>query len=189
MNGGRRFRSRSEALCLSRWASLQPSNHWPVSCLHKRGYGATVARLTPDQKVGSSNLSALILPHCDAAKSSLRFLALCAAAVYQCAANMRLRRKRNASTRLRSAAEECAKSAINVGRLRCTNRAAVAQLVARRSHNPKVVSSILTCRIFSMQRGIVFFTHPRDQRNTKTPKTSAHYIIWLFACALATERD
>ena len=25
-----------------------------------RGYGATVARLTPDQKVGSSNLSALI---------------------------------------------------------------------------------------------------------------------------------
>ena len=27
-------------------------------------------------------------------------------------------------------------------------RAAVAQLVARRSHNPKVVSSILTCRIF-----------------------------------------
>ena len=27
-----------------------------------RGYGATVARLTPDQKVGSSNLSALILP-------------------------------------------------------------------------------------------------------------------------------
>ena len=27
----------------------------------QRGYGATVARLTPDQKVGSSNLSALIL--------------------------------------------------------------------------------------------------------------------------------
>ena len=26
----------------------------------QRGYGATVARLTPDQKVGSSNLSALI---------------------------------------------------------------------------------------------------------------------------------
>ena len=26
-----------------------------------RGYGATVARLTPDQKVGSSNLSVLIL--------------------------------------------------------------------------------------------------------------------------------
>ena len=25
-----------------------------------RGYGATAARLTPDQKVGSSNLSALI---------------------------------------------------------------------------------------------------------------------------------
>ena len=31
---------------------------------------------------------------------------------------------------------------------RFANRAAVAQLVARRSHNPKVVSSILTCRIF-----------------------------------------
>ena len=27
---------------------------------HHRGYGATAARLTPDQKVGSSNLSALI---------------------------------------------------------------------------------------------------------------------------------
>ena len=26
-----------------------------------RGYGATAARLTPDQKVGSSNLSGLIL--------------------------------------------------------------------------------------------------------------------------------
>ena len=31
---------------------------------------------------------------------------------------------------------------------RLASRAAVAQLVARRSHNPKVVSSILTCRIF-----------------------------------------
>ena len=34
-----------------------------VLCVRKhhraRGYGATVARLTPDQKVGSSNLSAL----------------------------------------------------------------------------------------------------------------------------------
>jgi hypothetical protein len=28
---------------------------------YSRGYGATAARLTPDQKVGSSNLSALIL--------------------------------------------------------------------------------------------------------------------------------
>ena len=27
---------------------------------HQRGYGATAARLTPDQKVGSSNLSGLI---------------------------------------------------------------------------------------------------------------------------------
>ena len=32
-----------------------------VGVVHHRGYGATVARLTPDQKVGSSNLSALIL--------------------------------------------------------------------------------------------------------------------------------
>ena len=31
---------------------------WEVQ--FQRGYGATVARLTPDQKVGSSNLSALI---------------------------------------------------------------------------------------------------------------------------------
>ena len=31
-----------------------------ASCVYQRGYGATVARLTPDQKVGSSNLSALI---------------------------------------------------------------------------------------------------------------------------------
>ena len=30
-------------------------------CVWHRGYGATVARLTPDQKVGSSNLSVLIL--------------------------------------------------------------------------------------------------------------------------------
>ena len=37
----------------------------PVAGAHRNiamwGYGATVARLTPDQKVGSSNLSALIL--------------------------------------------------------------------------------------------------------------------------------
>ena len=31
----------------------------PMHCM--RGYGATAARLTPDQKVGSSNLSSLIL--------------------------------------------------------------------------------------------------------------------------------
>ncbi len=30
-----------------------------------RGYGATAARLTPDQKVGSSNLSALTFGSCD----------------------------------------------------------------------------------------------------------------------------
>ena len=37
-----------------------------VMLLHDapRGYGATAARLTPDQKVGSSNLSALILISC-----------------------------------------------------------------------------------------------------------------------------
>ena len=35
----------------------------------QRGYGATVARLTPDQKVGSSSLSGLI--------SSRRVVALC----------------------------------------------------------------------------------------------------------------
>ena len=32
-----------------------------LSTSYHRGYGATVARLTPDQKVGSSNLSGLIL--------------------------------------------------------------------------------------------------------------------------------
>ena len=31
-----------------------------ASHFYQRGYGATVARLTPDQKVGSSNLSALM---------------------------------------------------------------------------------------------------------------------------------
>ena len=31
-------------------------------CNAQRGYGATAARLTPDQKVGSSNLSGLIFP-------------------------------------------------------------------------------------------------------------------------------
>ena len=36
------------------------SNHSPSVQQHPRGYGATAARLTPDQKVGSSNLSALI---------------------------------------------------------------------------------------------------------------------------------
>ena len=32
--------------------------------LDTRGYGAMVARLTPDQKVGSSNLSDLMSSHC-----------------------------------------------------------------------------------------------------------------------------
>ena len=43
------------------------------------------------------------------------------------------------------------RSALHSEPLGCTDRAAVAQLVARRSHNPKVVSSILTCRIFANQ--------------------------------------
>ena len=34
------------------------------ACCCQRGYGATAARLTPDQKVGSSNLSALIFAIC-----------------------------------------------------------------------------------------------------------------------------
>ena len=33
-----------------------------AAALLQRGYGATAARLTPDQKVGSSNLSALTFP-------------------------------------------------------------------------------------------------------------------------------
>ena len=45
-----------------------PSMEWPLAYLKKcadgadstRGHGAMAARLTPDQKVGSSNLSALI---------------------------------------------------------------------------------------------------------------------------------
>ena len=35
---------------------------------HQGGYGATVARLTPDQKLGSSNLSVLICADTDACK-------------------------------------------------------------------------------------------------------------------------
>ena len=35
-----------------------------VRCVGKWGYGATAARLTPDQKVGSSNLSGLIFVLC-----------------------------------------------------------------------------------------------------------------------------
>ena len=38
------------------------SRNKPLSIALVRGYGATAARLTPDQKVGSSNLSALIFP-------------------------------------------------------------------------------------------------------------------------------
>ena len=37
-----------------------------------RGYGATAARLTPDQKVGSSNLSALMFPEIAAFKQGRR---------------------------------------------------------------------------------------------------------------------
>jgi hypothetical protein len=44
--------------------NLETSHFWidVQICRPSRGYGATVARLTPDQKVGSSNLSALIFP-------------------------------------------------------------------------------------------------------------------------------
>ena len=40
-----------------------------------RGYGATAARLTPDQKVGSSNLSVLTLPLAVADARTARSLA------------------------------------------------------------------------------------------------------------------
>ena len=43
-------------------AYTMPTSRCTRVRFHKRGYGATVARLTPDQKVGSSNLSALIFP-------------------------------------------------------------------------------------------------------------------------------
>jgi hypothetical protein len=36
---------------------------YAAASMTSRGYGATAARLTPDQKVGSSNLSALISYH------------------------------------------------------------------------------------------------------------------------------
>ena len=47
----------------------------------KGGYGATVARLTPDQKVGSSNLSALIFPTrvCVCVCVCVRFAPVCKA--------------------------------------------------------------------------------------------------------------
>ena len=49
----------------------------------KRGYGATAARLTPDQKVGSSNLSGLMSSHCftelSAAELTTQFTTLTAA--------------------------------------------------------------------------------------------------------------
>ena len=54
----------SVALAMSQFA-LQAKLSWDFLCMamvHRRmhrGYGATAARLTPDQKVGSSNLSAL----------------------------------------------------------------------------------------------------------------------------------
>ena len=38
-------------------------------------------------------------------------------------------------------------------RWRCVGRVAIAQLVVRRSHNPKVVSSILTCHMFGFRPG------------------------------------
>ena len=44
----------------SRLSSVEASGCVLVCSTATRGYGATAARLTPDQKVGSSNLSALI---------------------------------------------------------------------------------------------------------------------------------
>ena len=44
--------------CFSSGNCLQ-ANDWLQACDEHGGYGATAARLTPDQKVGSSNLSAL----------------------------------------------------------------------------------------------------------------------------------
>ena len=50
--------------CPQRWNAEQAASGYfqepPELSDSTGGYGATVARLTPDQKVGSSNLSALI---------------------------------------------------------------------------------------------------------------------------------
>ena len=47
------------------------------------------------------------------------------------------------------------------GDCECQYPAAIAQLAARRSHNPKVVSSILTRRIFSLvMQSVVHFILP-----------------------------
>ena len=47
-----------------------------------RGHGATAARLTPDQKVGSSNLSALIAHHLLVDRHRRRFIEVSAAASF-----------------------------------------------------------------------------------------------------------
>jgi hypothetical protein len=61
-----RYRRRSHPILHACSSPSQPTvDHVSVKvgpCMdqHQRGYGATAARLTPDQKVGSSNLSGLI---------------------------------------------------------------------------------------------------------------------------------
>ena len=52
----------SQRRVFQRAQSSEKNRERSQSVLPKWGYGATVARLTPDQKVGSSNLSALIWP-------------------------------------------------------------------------------------------------------------------------------
>ena len=49
----------SRVASISKCDWMQRATLSRLSSFH-RGYGATAARLTPDQKVGSSNLSALI---------------------------------------------------------------------------------------------------------------------------------
>ena len=57
------------APCQACWGEQRPGKSWRP--FFQRGYGATAARLTPDQKVGSSNLSALIsLPPRTTARTS-----------------------------------------------------------------------------------------------------------------------
>ena len=69
--------SASAAMAACNWPTLTnaliqtPATFWP------RGYGATAARLTPDQKVGSSNLSALNFRFPMANRSSCMQLNIC----------------------------------------------------------------------------------------------------------------
>ena len=59
--GGVRGDTRDPSLCLRPQPIIMNFLAWLcVQTWTRRGYGATAARLTPDQKVGSSNLSGLI---------------------------------------------------------------------------------------------------------------------------------